>query len=728
MSDTPACSRFCLRDLPLPAKVVITCFLLSVGLGYTAAMVQLHFQDSKSGQPMPTVEDVVLKFTGKKWFETDPPRPVSKFVKLIVAPDEGLPFNGSGSMSAAFFGKDPEYIKHVRGAGPRPELRAEREGERDVLVLWANADPTARKAAYQDDHFGIEPGKLPKAITKEFRSADGTAVKVKAIIDARCARCHGKGEPQESMPLETYAQIEKYLAVPAPVTVPPGGGWVRVEEPMSLEKLTQSTHAHLLSFSMLFSLTGLVFAFTSYCGLLRCIVGPWVLIAIVTDVCFWWLARLSEGYGQYFAMGVLGTGGAAGLGLGAQITLSLWNMYGPKGKVVIVGLFALGAATGGLVMTTVALPGLEAKKAEAEKARAEAAKKPDDDAKKPEDKKPEDKKPEVKKGTPPAPVSDLEKVLTVPKGTEDVRKLKWKGDIEGGMVLAFFDRDEGKEFVKAIKDATEAEQKQLLAERHGELAALLAWIKAADSDRKKAYDADKFDLPPDLAGRPVTAYYKAGDKAVKIKSVITDRCARCHQPGADREETLLDTFDNIKKRLEVKGGMPMGAANPTPAPEPKTVAVGPTRMQQLMLFPVKNAEGKELTAVEHSFKGNKDGGMVRAFFDRDSDKEYSSLMKDKEATEADKKALTANRHGELAAFTAWVKAAEADRKKAYDTDLFPLPPELAGKPLTDDYKAGDKAVKIKKLIESRCVWCHQAGGDREENPLDTYDGLLKYLK
>lgn len=552
MSYLPPSPAFSLRDLPLPAKVVVTCFLLAVGLGYTSALVQLHFQDAKSGQALPTAEDVVLKFTGKKWFTESPPPPVSKLVKLLVTPSG--PFGGNGTMLPAFFEKDGGEYNRVPEA-ERPRVRAEREGERDALVLWAEAEPQLRQTAYEADRFVPPPGRMPPALTPEFLTDDGRAVRIKSILDARCARCHAKGEAQESYPLQTYAQIEKYLAVPAAVEVPPGGGWVRVEEPISLEKLAQSTHAHLLSFAMLFSLTGLVFAFTSYPLTVRCILGPWVLLAIVTDVCFWWLARLSESYGPYFARGVLVTGGAAGLGLALQILLSLWNMYGLRGKVVVAGLLVLGAVTAGLILTRVALPGLQAERTASQPPPADT----------PPPTQPRDTTPPPPSGTLPTPpaMSELERVLTVPAGTNP-RSLKWKGDIEGGMVLALFDRDEGKAFLKAFKEADENGQKQLLAERQGELDALLAWIKAPDTDRRKAYEADHFVLPPHLAGRPLTADYKAGDTAVKIRSLITDRCTRCHQEGGDREETPLDTYDNIRKKLEPIPARPTAVTPPGP--------------------------------------------------------------------------------------------------------------------------------------------------------------------
>src|SRR3954467_9927956 len=99
MSATPTPPPFSLRDLPIPAKVVITCFLLAVGIGYGSAMVQLHFQDSKTGAPMPTVDDVILKFTGKKKMLPSevPPPPVSMFEKLIMGDTDPKAIFGGGA-------------------------------------------------------------------------------------------------------------------------------------------------------------------------------------------------------------------------------------------------------------------------------------------------------------------------------------------------------------------------------------------------------------------------------------------------------------------------------------------------------------------------------------------------------------------------------------------------------------------------------------------------------
>lgn len=577
MSAPAAESRFTLRDLPLPAKLVATCFLLSVGLGYTTAMVQLHFQDSKSGEPMPTLHDVVLKFTGKKWFDTAPPRPVSKFTQLITA-SSGT-FGSNGTMLPAFFEKDPSFNKALRGGTDETKLRGEREGERDALVEWAAAPADDRKKAYEADSFVLAADKMPKAITGKFVAGD--AVKVKSLLDARCATCHGKGQPQEGFPLETYAQIDKYLAAPPKVDLPPGGGWVKVEEPISLEKLTQSTHAHLLSFAVLFSLTGLVFAFSSYPTVVRCIVSPLVLLAIVTDVTFWWVARLSDQYGVYFAMGVMGTGGVAGLGLTAQIVLGVWNMYGPKGKVVIALLFVAAGTVGGLIMQKVVMPGLEAKKAEAlAKVRAEE-KKPDEKkepAKKKDPEKTEDKTPPEKKDPDPKPDDKKGPDLTQPpkKGTEVIvpklvdgvsvmdRALEFpvkdangneiplqnlpfdKGD-KKNMVRAFFDKDAG-EYAAAVKAKNKDDLDKLTPERHAELEALREWMKLPEADRKATFDTDAFPLPKSLANKPFTADY-VKDGKVMIKAIVTDRCVRCHDT---EDKTTFNDYKTLRPYLEPK--------------------------------------------------------------------------------------------------------------------------------------------------------------------------------
>jgi hypothetical protein len=537
---TDSASRYSLRDLPFPAKLVVTCFLIAVGGGYLAAMVQLHMQDAKSGEAMPTVHDVIMKYTGKKWFEKDPPRPVSKLEKLIMGPTgKDAAFGGMGSMGPAFFDKDPSQgpknYKTLIQATPakKPEIDAQREGERQVLKAWINSDEGSRRSTFEADKFVTE--QPPKAIDDEWRNGDG--FKVKSIFETRCVACHGQGGPQDRFPLETYEQIERYLVVAAHTPVGPNGGWVKVEEPIGLEKLTQSTHAHLLSFAVLFSLTGLVFAFTSINPVLRCVLAPWVLVAVVVDVSLWWAARLSDQWGPYFAMGIIGTGAAAGVGLMLQIVLSLLNMYGARGKAVVLALFALAAVAGWQLYVHRVKPGLEAKRVLVKADPADAH--PKDGGPKKDDPK-KDGAPVVPNGAGGA----VAKMLTLPAGA-DVLKLPWKKGEPGGMARAFFDKD-GAEFAAAVRKKDDATQKMLMPERHGERDALLAWSRLPDPDRRKAFDADAFPLPADWGKRPITADYLKGG-AVKVQSIVTDRCVRCH---ADDETAAFADYESLSKYLK----------------------------------------------------------------------------------------------------------------------------------------------------------------------------------
>jgi len=66
-------TQFSLRDLPLPAKLVVSTFLISVGLGYSWALMQLHFKHASKGSLAPTPEDVVERFSGQRAPWNKPP-------------------------------------------------------------------------------------------------------------------------------------------------------------------------------------------------------------------------------------------------------------------------------------------------------------------------------------------------------------------------------------------------------------------------------------------------------------------------------------------------------------------------------------------------------------------------------------------------------------------------------------------------------------------------------
>src|SRR6516165_5516342 len=95
-TDPPTPARLRLRDLPLSARLVLSAFLISVGCGYFAALVQLHFQHASPGQTLPSRDDVVRRFHGPVG---DKPKPK---LQTVLEAEEDRPFNGSGTMRLAF--------------------------------------------------------------------------------------------------------------------------------------------------------------------------------------------------------------------------------------------------------------------------------------------------------------------------------------------------------------------------------------------------------------------------------------------------------------------------------------------------------------------------------------------------------------------------------------------------------------------------------------------------
>jgi hypothetical protein len=344
--------RFTLRSLSLPARLVLSAFLIAVGVGYVSAMVQLHFQQSsRNGGPLPTKDNVIDTFHGKKDL-------TSRLVQLITAP-ESLKFDGHGTMAPAFFKTDGgEFRKEVKKR-PEEEVRAERDGERAAVLAWIKDG--ARKQYYMEDAFPIPAELKEKALTGRFDN--GGKAKIRSIFTERCVRCHhptdGEGSAM-NFPLDNYDAIAKYAKV--------SRGF------MSIEKLTQSTHAHLLSFAVLYCLTGLIFAFTSYPALIRGIVAPVVLVAQVIDIACWWLARIEGPVGEQFAVAILYTGGIVGVGLAIQIVFGLFNMYSIKGKLMLVLLAAAAAYGGYVAYEKVVVPHL-AEEVEAARAAQEEARK-----------------------------------------------------------------------------------------------------------------------------------------------------------------------------------------------------------------------------------------------------------------------------------------------------------------------------------------------------------------
>ncbi len=343
MVPTPPAPRAALRHLPLAARLTLALFLLSTGIGYASALVQLHFQHATPGSALPTPDDAERIFHGPRG------KPASQLERLLNG-DEKAAFNGTGSMAAAFTTRSGKWAKaverHAKKAGADPaaaeaELRRERDGERLALLAWVASG--APKAAYDADAFPLPAPLAGQPVTDDYvTEAEGgaRAAKVKSILADRCVRCHTANDPEDAKageyPLQTYEQLK-------PRVTPAASG------AMSLTKLAQTTHVHLLGFSMLYGLTGLILAFSSYPAALRVVLCPLPLLAQVVDISFWWLARLPEPHGPEFARLIVYSGSVVAVGLLLHIVLGLFDLFGAKGKFVLVLLFGA-AVAGGLAV------------------------------------------------------------------------------------------------------------------------------------------------------------------------------------------------------------------------------------------------------------------------------------------------------------------------------------------------------------------------------------------
>ena len=344
---TDAVQRFSLRDLPFPAKLVVTCFLLAVGGGYTAAMVQLHMQDSKSGEPMPTVADVILKYTGKKWFETAPPRAAEPLREAHHAP-AGRRLTARGRCSRRSPPATAASSRRPAAAAAAITKRScSRSGTASATCSCSGPSPPPdeRKKAYEQRplrHRGREGAEGDHARFKNADGGDQGEVDHRGPLRPLPHAGRGRPEGRRSSRFKPTSRSTKYLDVARERhRSAPAATGCKVANPISLDKLTQSTHAHLLSFAVLFSLhRARVRVHVVPARLCAASSGRWVLVAVVADVSLWWLARLCDQWGPVLRDGHHRHRRRGGSGAGVQIALSLFNMYGAKGKVVLLALFA----------------------------------------------------------------------------------------------------------------------------------------------------------------------------------------------------------------------------------------------------------------------------------------------------------------------------------------------------------------------------------------------------
>lgn len=248
MSDpAPVHRGYTLRQLPLSLRLLFSCFLATVGIGYLAAMFLMFLLnvDPHRAMNMSLVQGVVMKYHGQR-----------DNTRLQAAIE--------GAMADKLEAPEKERIKAwIRDGVPEDRYVAE-----------------------------IQP-----------------------ILQKSCAVCHNA---QSGLPVPALTSYEETLKLARPDLGESVGALARV------------SHIHLFGISLLFLLTGGIFALSEIAAWLRNLLIVTPFAAIWLDIGSWWFTKYAA---PAFGYVVVAGGALMGIAFAAQIVISLWEMWlAPRSK------------------------------------------------------------------------------------------------------------------------------------------------------------------------------------------------------------------------------------------------------------------------------------------------------------------------------------------------------------------------------------------------------------
>lgn len=131
---------------------------------------------------------------------------------------------------------------------------------------------------------------------------------VKPILDRSCAACHSAASGLPVAPLTTFEEVKKVA---------------QVDTGESLLQLARVSHVHLFGISIIFLLTGAIFALSEISWKWRLPIIALPYLSMWADIGSWWVTK----YEPVFAYVVVLGGVLIGLSLAVQIFVSLWEMW-----------------------------------------------------------------------------------------------------------------------------------------------------------------------------------------------------------------------------------------------------------------------------------------------------------------------------------------------------------------------------------------------------------------
>ncbi len=273
-----------LPKLPLPAKLLITLFVLIIGPGYlfgTANILYKH-QDA-DGEPGLTINDLKATFHGlTRTYKPEDKVTVNSEMLIQVHPD----------------GEMREYLEE----GGEPAIRG--------LITWLEQE--AKEADFAKE--GLVQEGDPSA---------------QAIITAHCVECHNAdGGDNEDLPFADTADEEAQfklvdVASKAEINREESGEVTQEFKPTGTSRLIHITHVHILSMPVFTFIVGCLFLMTGVSDKLKLLIGPLPMLAVMLDIGGWWLARWIEPF--IYVIGA--AGGLFGTMYALQILCILGSLW-----------------------------------------------------------------------------------------------------------------------------------------------------------------------------------------------------------------------------------------------------------------------------------------------------------------------------------------------------------------------------------------------------------------
>ena len=180
------------------------------------------------------------------------------------------------------------------------------------MKYHGSPDSTRLEAALRGPMAGrIDPADRDRVLAWVHDGAPESGyASVKPIFAQHCVTCHNPRSGLPVPPLNSFQAIQKVT---------------QADTGPSIAELARVSHVHLFGISIIFLLTGIIFALSETTLWLRITIVVIPYLSILADIGSWWLTKLDAAFGIVVVI----SGVVMGLALACQILISLWEMWLP---------------------------------------------------------------------------------------------------------------------------------------------------------------------------------------------------------------------------------------------------------------------------------------------------------------------------------------------------------------------------------------------------------------